>query len=120
MLDVLPKQHKDNSFDLVVRPSLGRAILVKGSAPSTSVTGASEILAAIDTGKATHMMTVFNLTMQLSAQHADQKAELSAQRYAQFIGLIDRGARWREQGSIIRAQRIADQAMVRISRIPTG
>jgi len=138
MPGVLPKKDKDDSFDVVVRPSIGRAILIKGSSPSTSVTAASEILAAIDTNKTNRMITVFNLVKQLSAQHAEQKAKLSAQRaeqkaklnaklaeqkaklsaqrYAQFIGIADRAARWREEASVMRARRIADEAEVRISR----
>jgi hypothetical protein len=55
----------------------------------------------------------------LSAEKADQKAKLSAQRYAQFMAIVDRAARWREEASVLRAQRIAGQAMVRTRTTPT-
>jgi len=115
MPEVLPKRGADDSFDLVVRPSFGRAYMFKSSVLS-STTSVSEILAAIDASKTDRIVTFFQLAMKFSAQRADQKAKRSAQRAAKLSATIDAVARFREQRSILEVRRIAAQMQVRTSR----
>ncbi|KAK5651062.1 hypothetical protein OQA88_1042 [Cercophora sp. LCS_1] len=70
--------NKDSAYDLAVRPSFGRAILVKSSALSSPTTP-SEIPATTEANKRDRMVTLFKLAMQVSAHRAEQKAEIIAQ-----------------------------------------
>lgn len=117
MLGVLPNQDKDDTYDFVIRPSIGRAILAR----SSSAAAASQILATIEANKTNRMMTFFSLAMQfnaqraeqkakLSAQHAEQKVKLSAERAAQPRAIMDHAARLRQQRFILRAQHPASRA----------
>ncbi|KAK5656631.1 hypothetical protein OQA88_4611 [Cercophora sp. LCS_1] len=135
---ILSSEDKDSAYDLVVRPSFGRAILVKSSALSSPTTP-SEILAAIEANKRDRMVTLFKLAMQfnahraeqkakiiaqkakisaqnaeqkarLIAQNAEQKAKLSAQRAAQFRAMMDHAAHLRQQWRILGAQHPAPRA----------
>lgn len=126
---LLPKQGKDNSFDVVVRPEIGRAILVKGP----SAEAACEILNTANTSKAElsaqraeqcrklleqwakNRAQRAEQEAKLRAQQAEQKAKLSAQRTAQFCTIV---AALRGQGSIQQVQQVAGQSKVRMSKIP--
>ena len=129
MLGVLPNQSKDDTYDLVIRPSFSSAILARGSA--LSATDGSKILATIEANKTNRMVTFFtqyaeqkaklsaqhaeqkakviSLVVQSNAQRAEQKAKLSAQRSAQLRAFVDHVARLRQQGRIPRAQHPASR-----------
>ena len=116
MLGVLPNQGKDDTYDLVIRPSFSSAILARGSA--LSATDGSKILATIEANKTNRMVTFFTQYAEqkakLSAQHAEQKAKVSAQRaehMAKVISLVvQSNAQRAEQKAKLSAQLSAQRS----------